>query len=211
MIVVTTPTGHIGSQLVPHLLAAGAPVRVIARKPEKLSAEIQSRVEVVRGSTDDIKVLSQALRMHTPSSGWSLRHSSRRISTLICFVSRSQLVMPLRREACSALWPYRASDAVWRGVLLLLPAFAMDEMIERTGVYYRALWNPGFMENILRQVQPIKHHGMFFGPDRPDIKTPHVATRDIAASAPQNFCLMSHGQVKAVSQCWARRICHATT
>lgn len=99
MIVVTTPTGHIGSQLVLDLLAAGAPVRVIARKPEKLSAEIQNRVEVVRGSTDDGSVLSQALRMQTPCSGWSPRHSSRLISTPICFSSRNQLVTPLRHKA----------------------------------------------------------------------------------------------------------------
>src|SRR5271168_4437515 len=62
MIAVATPTGHIGSQPVPQLLAAGVPVRVIARKPEKLAAEIQSSVEIVQGSTDDIKVLSKALR-----------------------------------------------------------------------------------------------------------------------------------------------------
>jgi uncharacterized protein YbjT (DUF2867 family) len=96
MIAVTTPTGHIGSQLVSHLLAAGAPVRVIARKPEKLSAEIQSRVEVVQGSTDDINVLAKALRDADAFFWLVLRHFSIRISTLICFVSRSQLVMRLR-------------------------------------------------------------------------------------------------------------------
>src|SRR5581483_6938847 len=66
---------------------------------------------------------------------------------------------------------------------LLAPAFAMDEMFERTGVYYRALWSPGFMENMLRKVGPIKRQGMFFGLDSPDLKRPLVATRDIAASA----------------------------
>ena len=50
MIVVTTPTGHIGSQLLPHLLAAGAPVRVIARQPKNLSEGIQSRVEKTMGT-----------------------------------------------------------------------------------------------------------------------------------------------------------------
>lgn len=66
---------------------------------------------------------------------------------------------------------------------LLLPAFAMDEMIGRTGVYYRALWCPAFMENLLRQVQPIRDQGVFSGPDRPDAKAALVATRDIAATA----------------------------
>ena len=183
MIVVTTPTGHIGSQLVPHLLAAGAPVRVIARKPEKLSAEIQSRVEVVQGSTDDIKVLSHALRdadalfwvvpppfQHTDLNAYML-HFTKPVCEAITAKSVKRVV------AVSSLGRGLAKSA------LLLPAFAMDEMIERTGVSYRALWCPGFMENILGQIQPIKHQGTFFGLYRPDVKTPLVATRDIAASA----------------------------
>jgi uncharacterized protein YbjT (DUF2867 family) len=183
MIVVTTPTGHIGSQLVPHLLAAGAPVRVIARKPEKLSAEVQNRVEVVQGSTDDIKVLSRALRdadaffwlVPPPFQHRDLNAYMLRFTKPACDAVTAPGVK--RVVAVSSLGRGLAKSA------LLLPAFAMDEMFERTGVYYRALWSPGFMENMLRQVQPIKHQGMFFGPDRPDRKTPHVATRDIAASA----------------------------
>ena len=37
MIVVTTPTEHIGSQLVANLLAANESVRVIARDPARLA------------------------------------------------------------------------------------------------------------------------------------------------------------------------------
>jgi uncharacterized protein YbjT (DUF2867 family) len=183
MIVVTTPTGHIGSQLVPHLLAAGALVRVIAREPEKMSAETRSRVEVVQGSTDDIEVLSEALRdadavfwlipppfQHTDLNGYMLQFT---------------------KPACEAITAKGvkrvvAVSSLGRGLArngLLSPAFAMDEMMERTGVCYRALWCPGFMENMLRQVEPIKHQGTFFGLYRPDVKTPLVATCDIAASA----------------------------
>ncbi len=61
-------------------------------------------------------------------------------------------------------------------------AFAKDEEIERTGVDARALWCPGFMENMLGQIDSLKHQGLFFSPSRPDMKAPHVATRDIAAS-----------------------------
>jgi uncharacterized protein YbjT (DUF2867 family) len=38
------------------------------------------------------------------------------------------------------------------------------------------------MENMLRQIEPLKHGGMFFLPSKPDLKLPHAATRDIAAS-----------------------------
>lgn len=183
MIVVTTPTGHIGSQLVPHLLAAGMPVRVIARNPEKLSAEIQNRVEIVQGSTDDMKVLSQALR-DADAFFWV-------VPPPFQHTDLNSYMLHFTKPACDAITAQGVKRVVGisslgRGLAksaLLSPAFAMDEMIARTGVSYRALWSPGFMENLLRQVQPIKDQGMFFGAGRPDIKTPLVATRDIAATA----------------------------
>jgi uncharacterized protein YbjT (DUF2867 family) len=183
MIVVTTPTGHIGSQLVPHLLAAGARVRVIAREPEKLSAEVQSRVEVVQGSTDDIKVLSEALS-DADALFWV-------VPPPFQHVDLNAYMLQFTEPACEAITAKGVRRVVGVSSLghglaksaLLSPAFAMDEMIERTGVCYRALWCPGFMENILQQVQPIKHQGMFYGLYRPEVKTPLVATCDIAASA----------------------------
>src|SRR4051812_33538028 len=60
MIIVTTPTGRIGSQLLSHLLAAGERVRVIARDPAKLDPATRARVEVVQGSADDPAVVDRA-------------------------------------------------------------------------------------------------------------------------------------------------------
>jgi uncharacterized protein YbjT (DUF2867 family) len=183
MIVVTTPTGHIGSQLVPHLLAGGAPVRVIARKPEKLSAEIQSRVEIVQGSTDDINVLSRAFKdaealfwlVPPPFQQTDLGAYFRRFTEPVCSAITAQGVK--RVVAVSSLGCGLTKSA------LLFFAFAMDQMTQRTGVHFRALWCPGFMENMLRQVQAIKLQGLLLGPDRADLKIPLVATCDIAASA----------------------------
>ena len=62
-------------------------------------------------------------------------------------------------------------------------AFAKDEELERAGLHVRALWCPGFMENMLRSVDSIRAQGVFTGPSRADVKAPLVATRDIAASA----------------------------
>jgi uncharacterized protein YbjT (DUF2867 family) len=45
MILITTPTGNIGSQLVKQLLAANQPVRVIVRDPAKLPPEVRAKVE----------------------------------------------------------------------------------------------------------------------------------------------------------------------
>jgi uncharacterized protein YbjT (DUF2867 family) len=62
-------------------------------------------------------------------------------------------------------------------------SLAMDDLIAGTGVAYRALTNPSFMDNIASQAGAIKNQGMFFSPIDGDRKLPSVATRDTAAAA----------------------------
>ena len=66
---------------------------------------------------------------------------------------------------------------------LVTASLAMDDLIASTGVSYRGLTMPSFMDNILRQVEPIKRRGVFFSPISGDRKLPTCATRDIAAVA----------------------------
>lgn len=183
MIVVTTPTGHIGSQVVQQLLAANEDVRVIARDPAKLAPEIRDKVDIVQGSTDDESVLSQALEG---------------AESLFLVVPPSfttnddrEYYLQFTRPACKAIKSQGvkrvvAVSALGRGIDVAAGAvsasFIKDAEIEKTGVDFRALWCPGFMENMLMQLEPLKHQGMFFLPNRPDVKTRHAATRDIAAS-----------------------------
>jgi 3-methyladenine DNA glycosylase/8-oxoguanine DNA glycosylase len=70
-----------------------------------------------------------------------------------------------------------------RNAGLLSSAFAMDELIESTGVSYRALRMPFFMENLLNQVDPIRTQGMFVMANSADRPLATVATRDIAPVA----------------------------
>ncbi|WTW92098.1 hypothetical protein OG216_01350 [Streptomycetaceae bacterium NBC_01309] len=56
-------------------------------------------------------------------------------------------------------------------------------MIESTGVDYRALAMPFFMENLLQQAGAIKTQGMFFLPNAADRPLAAVAARDVAAAA----------------------------
>jgi uncharacterized protein YbjT (DUF2867 family) len=64
---------------------------------------------------------------------------------------------------------------------LVTASLAMDDLIASTGVSYRALTNPSFMDNLLRQVESIKNQGLFSLPISGDLKQPSCATRDIAA------------------------------
>jgi uncharacterized protein YbjT (DUF2867 family) len=183
MIVVTTPTGQIGSQVVRNLLAANEAVRVIVREPSKLAPEVQGKVEIVQGSSDDESVLLRALE-GAESLFWVVPPS-------FTTNNAKEYYLHFTRPACRSIERHRtkrvvAVSALGRGLPLdggvVTDNFAKDEEIERTGVDFRALWCPGFMENMLRQVEPLKHQGMFFLPSRPDVKIPHVATRDIAST-----------------------------
>jgi uncharacterized protein YbjT (DUF2867 family) len=61
-IVITTPTGNIGSRALQQLLNAGADVSVIVRQPEKLSDSIRSRVKVHQGSLTDVGLVTKAFQ-----------------------------------------------------------------------------------------------------------------------------------------------------
>ncbi len=184
MIVVTTPTGEIGSKLVPHLLGANEAVRVIARHPEKLAPEVRERVEVIQGSSDDEAVLTRAL-----AGAESLFHV---VPPFFRAPNVTEYYLQFTRPAAAAMKRNGVSRVVTVSAVgrhagakagVVSSAFAKDEALERAGFHVRALWCPGFMENMLRELQSLRSEGAFFAPRRPDLRTPYVATRDIAASA----------------------------
>ena len=183
MIVVTRPTGHIGSQVVQTLLAANEAVRVIVRDPAKLAAEIRARVEIVQGSSDDEDVLMRALEgaeslfLVVPPS--------------FTTTDDMEYYLHFTRPACRAIKSQEVKRVVAvsaPGRRVTIPAGVVtaslekDAEIERTGVDFRALWCPSFMENMLRSINSLKHQGLFVSPSHPDLKAPLVATRDIATS-----------------------------
>lgn len=62
MIVVTTPTGAIGRQVLDNILDSGERIRVIARDPSRLPSHARERIEVIRGSHGDIDAANQAFK-----------------------------------------------------------------------------------------------------------------------------------------------------
>ncbi len=181
MIVVTTPTGKIGSQVVKGLLDAGEDVRVIVRDPAKLPLEIAERVEIVQGSHDDVTVVLRACEdaesffLVVPPSFTTTDVATYYMSfttPLIEAIENGKVKRVVAVSACGKGWPGRAG--------VVSDSLAKDEEIARTGVAFRALWCPGFYENMLRSVGTIKEQGAFFWPGVPEMKTRHCATRDIA-------------------------------
>lgn len=186
MIVVTTPTGQIGHQVLENLLGSDEPLRVIARDPSRLPAHTRDRVEVVQGSHGDREVVNEALA-GADAVFWLVPPDFRAESIEAVYVDFS-------RPACEAFKSQGIRRVVGVSALgrgtpwaasagMVSASLAMDDLIASTGVGYRALTMPSFMDNVIRQVDAIKNRGMFFSPIAADRKLPTCATRDIAAVA----------------------------
>jgi uncharacterized protein YbjT (DUF2867 family) len=184
MIVVTTPTGSIGQQVLGNLFDSGEAIRVIARDPSRLSTKTRERVEVIQGSHGDIDVVNKAFK-GADAVFWLVPPDFQAKSVEAAYVD-------FTRPACDAFRSQRVKrvvgvSALGRGWLrnagLVSVSLAMDDLIASTGVSYRALAMPSFMDNILNQVEAIKTQGMFFSPISGDRKLPTCATRDIASVA----------------------------
>jgi uncharacterized protein YbjT (DUF2867 family) len=60
VIVITTPTGQVGRQVLGNLLDSGEQLRVIARDPSQLPAEVREDLDIVEGSHGDAAVVDKA-------------------------------------------------------------------------------------------------------------------------------------------------------
>ena len=185
MIVITTPAGGIGRQVLDRVLDSGEAVRVIARDPSRLPARVRARAEVVPGSHGDVGAITKALagadRLFwlVPPPPFSYPGSA------------EQYYLDFTRPACEAI---RGLGVGVVGITtlghgykgkagMLSAALAMDKLIEGTGAAYRALALPFFMENLLRQAQAIREQATFSMANAAGRRLPAVATRDVAAVA----------------------------
>jgi uncharacterized protein YbjT (DUF2867 family) len=186
MIVITTPAGQIGRQVLGNLLESGQELRVIARDPSQLPAEVREDLDIVEGSHGDAAVVDKAFA-GADAVLWVTPPDPRAPSVEAAFAG-------FTRPAAEAFTRHAVGRVV--GVSMLgrgtpwaaragfaTGSLAMDDLIAASGVAYRALTNPYFMEDAVRQAESIKDQGLFSWPIAGDRKRPVVATRDIAAAA----------------------------
>lgn len=190
MIVITTPTGQIGSRLLDILLdenpSGGEELRVVARDPGRLPARVRDRVEVIVGSHGDTDVVDRAFA-GADAVFWVPPGNP-------AAPSLDAVYSEFTRAAAKAFTAHGVGHVVGvsslgRGTPVagraghITASLAMDDLIGRTGVAYRALANPSFMDNLLRQAIAIRERGAFTGTGIADLAAPIVATRDIASAA----------------------------
>ncbi len=186
MVVITTPTGNIGSQVLKDLLSNRESIRVITRDPNRLEPETRNRVEIVVGSHGDGAVVNRAFQ-DADSVFWVVPPDPRAASVETAYVD---FVRPaakaLRQQGVKRVV---GVSALGRGTPwathagLATASFAMDDLIASSGVSYRALTMPSFMDNLLRQFEAITKNGVFALPIDGDRKLPSAATCDVARVA----------------------------
>ena len=133
MIVVTTPTGQIGSQVFSNIVDSTEAIRVITRDPARLSRRVRERVEVMQGSDDDIDVVTAAFT-GAACVFWLVPPNPH--------ARREDYYRDFTRPACEAIRSQGVRRVVGVSTLghgyqgnagLLSAALGMDELIRDTG------------------------------------------------------------------------------
>src|SRR6476660_1039901 len=181
MIVITTPTGAIGHQVLEHVLRSEKPIRVIARDASRLPPHIGERSDVVQGSHGDAAIVNKAFA-GADAVFWLVPPDPRAETVDAAYVD-------FTRPACAAFKTDGVKRVVGISALgrgtpaaahagLVTASLEMDDLIASTGVHYRAVTNPSFMDNLLRQIELIKSQVIFSLPISGDLKQPSACTRD---------------------------------
>jgi uncharacterized protein YbjT (DUF2867 family) len=184
-ILVTTPTGNIGRRVLAELLAPEFSVRALARNPSPLPEDILDQIEVVRGSTDDAATLRRALDgvealfwcvPPAPLQETFVRGHYERFARAGCQAIR-EAGTP-RVVTISA-----AGKGLARNAGPISGLHAMEDILNESGAAIRHLRCGAFMENFLRQLQPMCEQGVLSLPMPGHIAIPMTAVTDIADAA----------------------------
>ena len=208
-ILITTPTGHIGSRIVDRLLASGHALTVLARDPQKLSDAVRSGVTVVHGALEDGEALHAALAGADSAfllippppptipdwRAWQ-EHLGRQFGAAALRAKVPRVVFLSSTGAQHGdLGAISGGGVIERALQSMLPNVAAI----RAGY---------FMENYLNSLGTIAAQGTIFGTVAPDVPMHVVATRDIGDLAVRwlasdtwhgHHVVGSHGPV-AISQ-----------
>ena len=184
-ILVTTPTGKVGRQVLRELLAPEFSVRVIARDPGRLPAEIQEQAEVIPGSTDDPESLRRALD-GVESLFWCVPGEPPDVRDVREHYERFGRAGAQAIRAAGTPRVVTIS-AAGRGFVRnagpISGMHLMEDMLNESGAAIRHLRCGVFMENLLGQTRPIVSRGVVSYPSPGSVPVPMVAAADVADAA----------------------------
>ncbi len=184
MLAVTTPAGQIGRHVLAQLVAAGEPVRAVARDRTRIDPKSLDEIEVVEGSMDDPATLGKALD-GAEAVFWCIPPNYRLTDVREYYLGFARPFVAALAGSSTRRVVFVSSGG--RGLAKnagpISATFEVEELLEETGMHLRALRCGAFMENMLHQVEPLRRQGMFFYPIDGDFAIPTCATRDIGTRA----------------------------
>src|ERR1700733_8796206 len=106
MIVITTPGGQIGSQVLRNLLDSGEELRVIVRDPSVIPADVRKGLDIAEGSHGDAAVVNKAFS-GADAVFWLTPPDPRAPSVEAAFVGFTRpAAEAFKRHAAAAAAPY---------------------------------------------------------------------------------------------------------
>jgi uncharacterized protein YbjT (DUF2867 family) len=174
MILVTGATGTVGSEVVAQLLAAGQPVRVLTRHPEK-AARYASNVEIAQGDLADPESLTAAFagvdKVFLLATGLDLPKLE------------ANAVEAAKKAGVKHIVKLSAAGAeIEPGITLGRWHRESEKNLEESGIAWTILRPGAFSSNTLNWAGSIKSQGMVFHVTGNGKTTP-IDPRDIAAVA----------------------------
>ena len=178
-ILVTTPTGQIGSRVAERLLAAGRPTRVLVRDPARLAPAVRAGAEVHTGSLDDADALARALDgadaafllvpPNYDADDWQATY--RRFGAAAAAAVRSAETPRVVFLSSQGAHRDDLGPVTWLGEIEGALRDATRHLVALRPAY--------FFENTLAALPTIAAEGTIYGHFPPDLAFPQVATRDI--------------------------------
>jgi len=183
MILITAPTSQIGTRVVDRLLESGADLRLVTRDPSRLTDAVRERTDVIAGSHGDPEVMGRAAE-GVDAVFWLSPNDASAPDLAATFVDFARPAA--RAFAESGVGRIVGISAIGRGTAweknsgCVTASLEMDDLFAESGIPYRAVVNPSFMDNVLNGVETIREENYFSLPVPADLRAPTVATSDIA-------------------------------
>jgi uncharacterized protein YbjT (DUF2867 family) len=175
VILVIGGTGNIGSELIRLLVAAGAPVRALARDTARAAALLGPGVDIVAGDLASAPALASAMRgveklfLVTPLALDQVAMKAAAIDA-----ARAAGVRHIVMSTGIGAGPEAHVEiGRWHG--------ASQEHVKSTGIPWTFLQPTFFMQNMLMSAPTIRDHGAFYLP-LGDGRVSWIDARDIAAA-----------------------------
>ena len=187
MIVVTTPNGRTGSQVLGHLLDRDETVRVVSHNPDRLPQVVRERCGVIDGSLDDAETLKRGfdgaesvfwcIPQSREGNRWSDAHEyHQRFATAAANVLSGSST----RVVAISAGRHGYDD---HGIVAAFSA--VENTLNGSGAPVRHLRCAFFMENLLEALPTLLSPGAVFYNGPGDVPLPMVCIADAASKAVQ--------------------------